>query len=322
MNNRAMITYRAAPFTLAMLLLSVTACNHPGASATAIKCGSLEPRNENEVVLCNELDQAILTPTSMPSGDPPAGGWPGVVLLHGSGGLFAGGDDCEEEISKQYQIWTNLLNARGYAVVMPSSFYSRGFCEWSDRESGDGVFDDEERLVIRVFDAAAAVHWSCDSPQIDCSRIAVMGFSNGASTALMLMNEDLDDADNPRLHTLENIPALVGGVAYYPGCGLNGELANKLADEDIDRYYYPRAPVWVPHAGKDKLAETCEELRDPQVDVIGEQRGVDTDMFELEVYPDAEHGFDNWDEGDRQADFEAQEDARARTLAKLAEWFA
>lgn len=313
-----MFEHRFVGITIPTLCLLATACRPSGDGA--LECGSLDPRNADEVVLCNELDQAILARVALPEGAAPAGGWPGVVMLHGSGGLFAGGDDCTEEINEQYRVWAALLNARGYAVLMPASFYSRGFCEWDDKSSIPRELDDEERLVVRVFDAAAAANWLCDDPQVDCTHIAVMGFSNGASTALMLLHEDLDDTDDPRLHALDDIPALVGGVAYYPGCGLYGELANDLEAADIGRYYYPRAPVWVPHAGNDDLADTCEALRDPQVDVIGDQRGVDTDMFELEVYPNAEHGFDGWEDGDPVADFDAREDAQARTLARLAQW--
>jgi dienelactone hydrolase len=117
------------------------------------------------------------------------------------------------------------------------------------------------------------------------------------------------------------MPSFVGGVAYYPGCGLEGELANRLAESEVDRYFYPSAPIWVAHAEKDNLLDTCEELRDPQVDVVADAHGVDEDMFEIEVYPDAKHGFDVWFTGDPQADLEARQDAQEQTLEKLDEWF-
>jgi dienelactone hydrolase len=77
----------------------------------------------------------------------------------------------------------------------------------------------------------------------------------------------------------------------------------------------------VAHAEKDNLLDTCEQLRDPQVDAIAEAHGIPEDMFEIEVYPDAKHGFDVWFTGDPQADLEAREDAQQETLAKLDEWF-
>jgi dienelactone hydrolase len=45
------------------------------------------------------------------------------------------------------------------------------------------------------------------------------------------------------------------------------------------------------------------------------------DMFELEVYAGAKHGFAGWSTGDSQADLAARNDAQAKTLAKLEQWF-
>ncbi|KIG12351.1 Dipeptidyl peptidase IV [Enhygromyxa salina] len=311
---------RVAALTLPMFSLLVAACGPPGDGA--VPCGQLEPRNDDEVALCNGLDQAVIARVALPEGDPPADGWPGVVMMHGSGGLFLGGETCTETLQDQFRIWSDMLTARGYAVVMPASFYSRGFCDWDEKQTVPRKLDEHERLVVRTFDGGAAAQWLCEDPRVDCSRLAALGFSNGASTTLMMLHEDLGAMDDPRLRTLVGeIPAFVGGVAYYPGCGLQGELANRLGESEIDQYYYPYVPVWVPHAEKDKLVDTCEELRDPQVDVIADQKGVSDDMFEIEVYPDAEHGFDVWFTGDPQANLDARTDAQARTLAKLDEWF-
>ena len=53
--------------------------------------GRFEPRNELEVALCNDLEQAVIARVALPEGEPPVGGWPGVVVLHGSSGLFSDG---------------------------------------------------------------------------------------------------------------------------------------------------------------------------------------------------------------------------------------
>jgi dienelactone hydrolase len=304
-----------------MISILAPGCSSPSPpGGVAVACEELAPRNADEVAFCNELEQPVIAHLAVPEGEPPAAGWPGVVLLHGSGGLFVDGEDdeCSEEVQEQFRDWAELLNERGYAVIMPASFYSRGFCEWHDRDILPYEYDDRERLVTRVYDAAAAAKWLCTNPDVNCSRIALLGFSNGASTALMLLHEDLGDADDPRLARLGPTPPFVGGVTYYPGCGLQGELANELEDSQLDRYYYPRAPVWVAHAEKDHLLDTCEELRDPQVDAIADERGVHEDMFELEVYPDAKHGFD--EESKSKANQAARKAARARTLANFNEW--
>jgi dienelactone hydrolase len=310
----------------------------------AIACiGELEPRNNREILLCNELGEQLIASVAMPEGEPPPTGWPGVIVLHGSGGLFfsigenedeqeeyeeeddENDDDeqpgiCLENLQHQFHDWAERLSERGYAVVMPASYYSRGFCEWGDDNAPDDL-DKHESLIVRTFDAAAAAHYLCDDPRVDCSRLAVLGFSSGATVTLLFMHEHFSDAKDSRLYDLVDIPPIVGAIAYYPGCGLEGEIINELDQSALERYYYPRAPIWVPHAEKDSLLDDCEEVRDPQVDAVAEQHGVDQDMFELHVYDNAKHGFDGSSEKDKEADFEASIDAQARALDKLEEWF-
>ena len=187
MANNAAVAYRAPLVACTLLALSV-GCGPPGDGAVA--CGELEPRNEKEVALCNDLGYAVIARVELPAGEPPAGGWPGVVVLHGSGGLFKDYDDsCTEAPRTQYQHWAQRLNDAGYAAIFPASFFSRGFCDWTKKAQRPREYTETERLVTRVFDAAAAGEWLCDNPSVDCSRLAVMGFSNGGSTTVLLMHE-------------------------------------------------------------------------------------------------------------------------------------
>lgn len=280
-------------------------------------CGGLEPRNADEVVFCTALDQPVLARVALPTGDPPAAGWPGVVLLHGSSGLFQPDEHgCSETLHGRFTDWAELLADRGYAVVMPASYYSRGGCK---PDEGDASEDDERELVTRAYDTAAAAEWLCRHPQVDCSRLAVLGFSHGASVAMLVMHEDLSDAEDPRLHTL-SYPPFAAGVAYYPGCGLDSQLANSLDELQLERYFFPTGPMWIPHASKDHLAKRCKQLRDPQVKTVAIDRGIEKDWFQLEVYPGAKHGFDVRAEHGSKADRHARDDAQKRTLGKLDDW--
>ncbi|WP_157596318.1 dienelactone hydrolase family protein [Plesiocystis pacifica] len=302
-------------------VVALCACNPRPKGDGAVACGELEPRNDDEVALCNELDQAVIARVAVPEGEPPASGWPTVVMLHGSGGLFRYGDpSCLEDVHDQFRIWPELLTSRGIAVVLPASFYSRGICDWFDERVIPRELTDNERLVVRTFDARAAAEFACDDPRMDCSRMAVVGFSNGASTAMMAMHEDLGVAKDSRLASVGTEAYFVGGVAYYPGCGLQGQLAGDLDSEDAERFFYPYAPMWVPHAENDSLLGKCEEIRDPQVDSVADARGVSEDRFELRVYAGADHGFDVWFTGDPQADLDAREAAQAETLDLLDQW--
>jgi dienelactone hydrolase len=293
----------------------------PGYGYSAVSCGQLVPRNANEVLICNELGESVIARLELPDGSPPPSGWPSVVLLHGSGGLFESDDDfpCAETPEPQFRKWAELLTDEGYAVIMPASFYSRGFCDWGDDDMPD-EFDDHERLIMRTFDAAAAGNYMCDDPRFDCSRMAVMGFSNGGSTTLMVMQENLRAAADERLHQLQRRPPFVGGIAYYPGCGLENQLPIRVDPDEIERFYYPSARVWVAHGSKDDMHDECTEIRDPQVEIGAQLRGVTHDMFETELYEGAKHGFDNADDDDREADREARDHANAHTLALLESW--
>lgn len=278
--------------------------------------GELLPRNADEIVLCNALGDPLLARFALPdAATATAERVPAVVVLHGSAGLFhKENGECTDVPISRFLEWEQLLTERGYAVIMPESYYARGSC---DRPPSG--YDDHELLVERAYDAAAAANYLCRHPRVDCSRLAVLGFSNGASTAMLVMHEDLTDARDERLHTLE-YPKFVAGVSYYPGCGLESELASDLDEEDFERYFFPSGPMWIPHASKDYLSERCEELRDPQVKAVAIDRGIKKDWFQLEVYSGARHGFDVWFEGRPLADRNARDDAQKRTLAKLEDW--
>ena len=297
-----------------MPLVTLVACQQnevPGS------CGELDPRNPDELVLCTSRHEPVLARVALPTSPPPSAGWPGIVLLHGSSGLFRPDErGCSEILHGRFADWAKLLTDRGYAVIMPASFYSRGHCK---PEGGDATEDDERELVSRAHDAAAAANWLCRNPQVDCSRLAVLGFSHGASVAMLVMHEDLADAEDPRLRSLE-YPPFAAGVAYYPGCGLDSQLANSLDEAEIDRYFFPTGPMWVPHASRDHLVKSCKKLRDPQVRAVAIDRKIKKDQFQLEVYPGARHGFDVRGEHGSHSDRHAREDAQRRTLAKLEDW--
>lgn len=307
---------RHALRSLVILPLLTLACG-PDDDERATACGELEARNLDELVLCNGLDDAVLARVELPDGPAPPGGWPGIVLLHGSSGLFRPAKvGCSEELHGRFAEWGELLTQRGFAVIMPASFMSRGYCD--GYEAGPDE-DDEERLVDRAFDAAAAANWLCADRRIDCARLGVLGFSNGGSVAMLVMHEDLGDAEDPRLHSL-TMPRLAAGVAYYPGCGLDRQLATRLDDELFDRYFFPTGRMWIPHAGKDPLVDDCKELRDPQVKAVAIDRGIKKDWFQLEIYGGATHGFDVWEQGDPYVNRNARDDAQVLTLAKLERW--
>ncbi len=283
--------------------------------------GGPNPRNSNEVKFCNEEGEPVIAHVAYPNGTPPAEGWPTVVVLHGSGGLYKqlkksdpSLGACSDQLESQFAEWKKTLTAEGYAVVMPASFYSRGFCDWNkDAKKIPKGLAKDDRLLFRLWDARAAAKWACDNAKVDCDRMAVMGFSNGGSATLISMHDDLSTVKDKRYNKHGTQEWFVGGIAYYPGCGMQGALTYSLKAKDKGKFYSPQAPVIVHHAEKDPLLDDCAEIRDPQVEMIAKEKHGGEDWFDLIIHKGAGHGFDN-DKG------KAKDTARAATLAQLAEW--
>lgn len=256
----------------------------------------------------NDRGEEIMGLLTLPEGD---GAVPAVVVLHGAGGLFSEPDSNDQalELSPQFEEWAGLLVAQGYAVLLPSSFYSRGFLEWNDRPD---EYDSEDRILMRVYDAQAALGFACAHPRIDCDRIAALGFSNGASTVVMSAHERLGEV--PGMEQLRSErPRFALGVAYYPGCGLHALIS--LDMDDPTEFYFPYMPVLVQHAEDDSLLDDCT-TRLEQTDIITGLEGYASNPFQLDIHADAGHGFDSSPNDSREE--QARATARQRTLDRLA----
>lgn len=275
---------------------------------------------------------------------------PGVLVLHGSGGLFdmPGPGDvlCSPTLEPQFERWGRRLAQLGHVVLMPASFDARGFCDWyadSNRIPTD-FDDDRERLVGRLYDADAATRYLCQMREVDCDRLGLLGFSNGASVALLSLHWQLARAltefaatDGPDLQlSVQPLPAgrpeLRVAVAYYPGCGLESTVhfSTDPADDPEDMYF-PTAALYIEHGSSDTLVTDCsldfgKGRRQAQSAVVAAAERL-PDPFHVTVHPAAEHGFDNagapgHDEGsgsERPEDLRARDAALTATLAHLAE---
>ena len=129
---------------------------------------------------------------------------PAVLALHGCGGLYAKGG----VLAERYREMAERLHAAGYAVLMPDSFGSRGLRDICQTRYRDRSVD----VAQRVQDARAALAWLAAQPQVDARRIGVLGWSNGATTTLNLLEQR-------RTHPEPGEPAIAGAAVFYPGCG-------------------------------------------------------------------------------------------------------
>ena len=128
---------------------------------------------------------------------------PAVISLHGCGGLL----DAKGGLSRNRYRVAEYLNVEGMHMLAVDSFTPRGLksiCETSPRLR---TFNYEQRRE----DVFAAIRWLAQRPDVDRNRIAIVGYSNGGSTVLSVLDRTdkrvLDQPIQPR-----------AAIAYYPSC--------------------------------------------------------------------------------------------------------
>jgi len=180
---------------------------------------------------------------------------PAVILAHGVGGIS---DEREGA-------WAKRLNSWGIAAFVLDSFTGRGI--------KPPIYSDQPgftHFVAHLFDAYVALQLLGTHPQIDGSRVAIMGFSRGGEVAVNAIFERFREV------VLGTAPdRFAAYIPLYPYCNFRHK-GKGLAT----------APMLMLLGGSDEMTEpvACEhyaaELK---------QRGVSVRVV---VFPDAHHGFD------------------------------
>ena len=147
--------------------------------------------------------------------------------------------------------------------------YPQGFTHQSYRERPESV----NEVTVRPFDAYGALAYLRTRPDVAADRVALQGWSNGASATLATMS-----SATPALKSPSPSTGFRGALAFYPGCGLKGHFKAGLI---------PYAPlrVFVGTADEEISPQECSEL----VDV---SRALQANIT-LKIYPDATHDFDD-----------------------------
>jgi len=190
-----------------------------------------------------------------PDGDGP---FPAVVALHDCGGLV----DRPAAQSQLYGEWAKILVAKGYAVLFPDSFGSRGLGPQC-REAHSKVHASRERVA----DANAARRWLQAQSYIRPNRISLIGWAHGGTAALW--------AVRPTTAPRDGSADFRSAIALYPGCRRLRETA-----------WSARVPTLILVGGADdwKPAGPCQQM-------VAGARGRSAHT-QIVVYPGAYHGFD------------------------------
>lgn len=183
-----------------------------------------------------------------PAGDGP---FPAVVALHGCGGMS---ERFKQEMLDRWTAW-------GYAVLVIDSFANHPV------KYGCGSSRARSRADKRELDAAGGLQHLAGLPFIDAKRIALLGYSQGATAALDLVQT----RPAPWVANSTGLQ-FAAVVAFYPDCRTHFDAATVptliLVGERDD---------WNP-------ASRCTQMKERNAG-----RGA---SFDVVVYPDATHAFD------------------------------
>jgi dienelactone hydrolase len=222
----------------------------------------------------------LAIPTSVPGGSTeqipamltrPEGPGPfaAVVIMHDCSGLGTQSSGAPGR-------WAAELGRRGYVILVPDSFTTRGHPDGVCVQSATGFAlgpapsRNDVSPGRRAHDAYAALAYLQTLPYVDGRRVGLMGGSHGGSTTLATMATRAERG-------------FAAAVALYPSCapGRRGWQA------DLSGVYRTGAPVliligerddWTPAAPCVKLAEDARQAGQPVA---------------ITVYPGAHHSFDS-----------------------------
>ena len=230
------------------------------ALATALAAGAASAQIEVSVPSSDLSRGPALMLKSFWFEAPVAGPAPAVVLLHGCGGDY----EASGKLSRRMREYTALLNRLGLHVLIVDSLTPRGEKQICTQKTGVRLITQAHRRL----DALSALAWLKARPEVDATRLGLIGWSNGGSTVLAATNERHKDA----LGGEEVRPAFA--VAFYPGCA--AELRRGYETQTRVLMLLGDADDWTPSAPCKRLAAQSAGRR-----------------IELESYAGAYHEFDS-----------------------------
>jgi dienelactone hydrolase len=241
------------------------------------------------------------------------GPFPAVVMMHGRGGPYSSNvnatctfvrrgelTDCNAKtLSKRAQMWGEFWAQNGVLAIHVDSFGPRGRAHGYGRGThGDADREAVNELTVRPWDAEDALGYLYQRGDVKPGRVALQGWSHGASTTLNLMS--LYKTRQTRMQGFQQ------ALVFYPGCGPKALLSNTA--------YEARVPITVFLASDDEEVnpQICRKaLTGARADLGNGKRSV-----EIINYEGATHDFDDPGKS-RQAvaaNVQAKTDSMARAL--------
>jgi len=233
-----------------------------------------------------------------------------IVLAHGCGGVHYK-DDPDDWIAKyvagKYKVWGKLLSDRGFIVLLEDSFTTRD----ENGNIGGGVCGSRDTLdrpqkidpiSVRAGDIASAIAYLKSRDDVIQDKVGVLGFSNGATSALALSNHKDLQARKYNLiqdgKKIFNIPFkdkykanII--IALYPGCGING-YDSETQDIFINRFI-TYTDTYIFMASNDSVLPMDTKFRCNRLRIYDAYKNDDSTNMQVITVRDTDHQFDYYE---------------------------
>ena len=216
--------------------------------------------------------------------------FPAIVMLHGRAGPYSSNvnagctfvrrrerSPCNADTqSMRAKMWGAFWAERGVLAIHVDSYGPRGRGHGFGRNThGDSDRDAVNELTVRPLDAEGTLEYLHQRGDIKSNRIAIQGWSNGASTTLNVMYRQVTRTTRSE--------GFKQALAFYPGCGDKAILSSKA--------YEAGAPTTVFLGGDDEEVnpENCRKA------LTGMRAGLNGVKGTVDVvwYDGATHDFDD-----------------------------
>jgi carboxymethylenebutenolidase len=203
-------------------------------------------------------------------------------------------------LTKRTKMWGELWAEHGVLAIAVDSFGPRG----KGHGFGRNTHDDPDRdsvneLTVRPLDAEGALDYLHQRGDIASERIAIQGWSNGASTTLNVMYRQATRT--------VRAPGFRQALVFYPGCGPKALLSTTA--------YQAGAPTMVFLAGNDEEVNpgNCRKA------LTGARAGLNGASGKVDItwYDGATHDFD--DPGKTRQAVAANAQAKADSMVKASQ---
>jgi dienelactone hydrolase len=184
---------------------------------------------------------------------------PAVIMMHGTGGIRYSG-----------VYYAAALNAAGIATLEVD--------QWGGRGLSGGASSRPKHLGDNLGDIAGARHLLAARPDIDATRIGILGESMGGIETLLIMTKRNSDA------VLGKGVRLKAAVAIYPICWLYNHVPGADFSDLVD------SPIRIMVGDADDYdggGGACKEL-------LGALTPPDATHISLRIFPGATHIFDTF----------------------------